>query len=435
MPTRRHILKSALATIALPFLPSLVHSDDGPAAAAAANAARPLRYAACIFANGVRPGAWAPRQGADGLELPGILAPLAPHRRRIVTTAGLRLFEEVSHGSHNFIFTNLLSGGWIERSNVPRLAQSLDQALAAGPGRATAIPSLVLGTESAETGIRLGVPAIYYATVSWGSPTTPIPPETDPARAFDRLFDVHGLERDRSVLDAVMAQTADVRRDLGRRDRDRLDQYLGSLREIEQRIARAADSPLPDAALLAARRPSADRAWRLDERQQAMLDLLVLAFQTDRTRVATLLFEKDVSDARFDFLEGVPAMAHHAISHHQDKPETLAAYERINAHHIGLFARFLDALAAIPDGDADLLERCCLLFGSNMHDGNGHDPYDLPLVIAGGCNGRLRGNRHLAFTDVRERRLCNLHLATAQLFGLPGPAFGNSHMPLPGLFA
>lgn len=433
--SRRTVLRGLGAAIALPWLESLacggststVRSIDQP----------PLRYGSFLWANGVNAEHWWARGEGPAMELSPTLAPLEACKRDLLVIDGLHVYNNTS-GPHWPLFSNYLSGVQFEPSLIPQGGESIDQCLARHLGAATPVPNLVLAVEPAEHGLRGGVPAVYYSTVSWTSKNTPVPPEIYPRAVFDRLFNTAGLKRDRSVLDVVRLQARAMRRQLAGQDRHKLDEFLHSVRDLEKRIDRAAkDERLegwrPSLAVANLPRPPAELPQDVADHMRMMLDLVVLAFQMDRTRIATLLFNRDVSHMRFGFLDGVANEELHGISHHKNQPDKLAWYQRINQFHIEQFAYFVRRLAAIEEAPGvTLLDNVILTCGSNMRNGDNHDGRDLPLIVAGRGGGSIRTGRVLDFRDRPEaaQRFCNLHLAVAQKLGVPLTQFGDSTGPM-----
>ena len=433
--SRRTVLRGVGASLTLPWMESLVRAVGD-----VESSRPPVRFGTLLFANGVNPYEWWARGDGDAMELSESLQPLAPFKRDITVMRELHVFNNTS-GPHWPLFSNLLSGAQFQQSLTPQGAESIDQVIARHTGRFTPVPSLVLAVEPAESGLRGGVPSIYYGTVSWSSPNTPIPPEIYPRAVFDRLFDTSGLLRDRSVLDAVLAQSKDLRRDLAAADRQKLDEFTTSVRELEQRIDRAtAEERLegwrpslrePDLA-----RPPETLPQDVREHMRMMLDLLLLAWRMDKTRVATLIFNRDVSHMKFGFLDGVLNDQLHGISHHKENAEKLASYQKINQFHVEQFAYLLSKMRQIDEGHGTtLLDNVLLLFGSNMFNGDSHDGRNLPLVLAGHGGGRIAGDRVLDFGSLPEeqQRACNLYLTLANAMGVPLRSFGDSIGPVDGL--
>jgi hypothetical protein len=436
--SRRTMLKGLGAAIALPWLRSLAWADGGERAVTAG--APPRRWATLLFANGVKMDDWwAREEGGGRIALSRTLAPLAPHTKDLLFLNGLRLFDHVS-GVHWPYFTNFLAGETVKTGAMPDVAESLDQYMARTIGAQTALPVLNLAVEPVQHGVRSGVPSVYFGTISWSSETTPVAPEIYPQQAFDRLFDTRGLQRDRSVLDGVLGQAKGVERRLDRHDKEKLDDFMTSVRSVEQRLERAAKEASdggswhPGMRDVASLRPGAGLPATVREHMRLMIDIQVLAFQMDKTRVSTLLFNNDGTyDMKFNFLEGVSGNSMHVISHHNNQAKTLADYQKINQFHVELFAYYLEKMKAVDEGNGTLLDNSMVLFGSTMMDGMKHDGTRLPLVLAGKGGGTIKPGRVLDFERTEDRRLCNLHLALLQRMGVKATSFGNSNHALQGL--
>jgi hypothetical protein len=432
---RRTVLKGLGATFALPWLESLAWAADAPPASRP-----PVRFGTLVFANGVNPYEWCARGEGESLELSSTMKPLEPFKRDITVLRELHVFNNTS-GPHWPLFSNMLSGAQFKQSLIPQGAESIDQTIARHTGRVTPVPSLVLGIEPAETGLRGGVPSVYYGTVSWSSKNTPIAPEIYPRAVFDRLFDTSGLLRDRSVLDAVLSQSKDLQRNLAAQDRQKLDEFMHSVRDVEKRIERATKEERlegwrPSLSKPDMQRPPETLPQEVRDHMRLMLDLILLAWRMDKTRVATLIFNRDVSHMKFSFLDGVLNEQLHSISHHKDNPEKLAAYQRINQFHVEQLAYLLGRMQAIDEGaGTTLLDNVMLLFGSNMFNGDSHDGRNLPLVLAGHGGGTIAGGRAIDLGDKPEeqQRACNLYVTLAQRMGLELSNFGDSVGPLEGL--
>jgi len=430
--SRRALLRGMGCTLALPWMESLAFAQGNPKPGVTGP---PRRFATLLFANGVNEAHWWTKGQGASMELSSTLQPLEAFKNDLLFIDNLHLFDD-TFGVHDPYFTNFLSGEKIRKGSIPTVAESLDNYMGRTVGRATPLPMLVVGTEPAK-GIS--------STITWSSKTTPVPPEIFPRQAFDRLFDVSGLLRDRSILDFVGRQANSLKRDLDAMDRDKLDAYLSSIRDIEQRIetATAEDRfegwrPALDKPNM--ERPADGKPQNVPEHVKLMLDLIVLAFQMDQTRIATMIFQRDVTGMSFGFLDGVSNSGMHGISHHRRQENVLEEYQRINQFHTEMLAYMLGKMRAIDEGNGtNLLDNTMLLFGSTMRDGDVHDANNLPLILAGGSACEIRGGRSLKFDSLEDRRLCNLHLAIAQRMGVPGEdgqpiqQFGNSHYVLPGL--
>lgn len=430
---RRHFLKGLGVCLALPWMESLAW------AAEVDKNLPPKRFASLIFANGVNEAHWWAKGTGAGMELSKTLTPLAAHKEKLLFLENLHIFDNTI-GVHTPYFTNFLAGEVIGNGSIPLLAESLDQYLGRTVGQATPVPSLVLGIEPPSVGLAGGKPSIYNSTMSWSARTNPIPPEIYPRQTFDRLFDVKGLIRERSVLDFVYKQANGMKRQLSLRDRDKLDQYLTSVREIEKRIQRATAEKRLEGWVPTLEKPNIDRPEQelpqnVSEHMKLMMDLMVLAFQMDKTRVATLMFQRDITGLTFAFLDGVSNTGMHTISHHRKVPGTLKEYQIINQFHSEMFAYFLDKMDAVDEGNGSLLDNSMILYGSTMTDGDVHDANKLPLILAGGKNCGIKSGRVQSYESLEDRRLCNLHLDILNRMGLADEKFGNSHYRLPGIGA
>ena len=456
--TRRTALRGLGVMMGLPFLDAM-----RPAAALAGAEAEelkgPVRMACMFFPNGVNPHTWTPSGRGKDFELSPILEPLAPWKDQVLVLTNLTNRATDTGDGHYVKDAAWLTGTTITRTTGADLNSngvSIDQLAAQRIGNLTPLPSLELGVEPVTTGVdaNVGYTRLYGSHISWSSPTTPVAKEINPKLAFDRLFrsgDGHRPGQagdDRSVLDLVRDDARDLRARIGHDDRLKLDEYLDSVRAVETRIAfeardrraRYRDDPAArqDIAALGGRvdayhhDPGRLRERKLDhtEHVRLMLDILVLAFQTDSTRVATFMFGNSVSNKNFSFLEGVGG-GHHELSHHENDAKKLAQYQRISAWHIAQLAYVLDRMHAIREGEGTLLDHAMVLFGSALRDGNSHNPHNLPIVLAGRGGGTLAPGRHLAYG--KDTPLCNLYVSMLERIGAPVPRFADSTGPLPGL--
>ncbi len=439
--TRRAVLRGAGASLALPFLESFFPAGRARAAGLSGAANNPpRRFVAMVFCNGVNVEHWWQKTGPNNrvTQLSKSLAQLAPFQDDLLFLNDLHLFDRTA-GVHTPFFTNFLVGMEIPQGSVPCLEQSIDQYMARTVGHAAPVPSLVLGIEPTSFGLAGGRPAIYNGTISWSSRTSPITPEIHPRQAFDRLFDTRGLARDRSVLDFVRGEASALRAGLSAPDQAKLDDYLESVRAIEKRIETATREERPQGWRPTLDEPNLPRPdeglpQSIPEHMRLMVDLIVLALQMDKTRVATLLLQRDLSNMLFHFLDGVGQTGLHNLSHHRGQADALAQYQITNEYHVGLLKYMLEKMKAVHEGDgATLLDNTAVLFGSTMADGNAHDGDHLKLILAGGRAMGIQGGRALTFSKLEDRRLCNLHLDLAQRMGCKIGAFSNSHYPLPGI--
>ena len=439
-PSRRSILRGLGATLALPWMESLAWAEAKATGVKASSLRPPVRYGCLLFANGVNPEHWWARGEGDAMELSKTLQPLAPFRRHLTFVKELHVYNDTSPG-HFKLFSNYLSGAKLEEGVLPQGAESLDQVIARHAGKDTPLPSLVLAVEPAESGLRSGVPGIYGSTISWSSATTPIAPEVYPRAVFDRLFDTSSLLRDKSVLDGVLTQAKSFQRKLGAYDRQKLDEFMHGVRDVETRLERAAQERRLEGWRPSLDKPDMERPpdrlpQDVADHMRMMIDLLLLAWQMDKTRVATFLFNRDISHMQFGFLEGVPNEQLHTISHHDERADKLEAYQKINQFHVEQFAYLLERMAAVDEGEGStLLDNVILQFGSNMFNGQVHDGRNLPMVIAGHGGGNIAGGRVLDVGGLPEerQRACNLYLAIAQAMNVPIKNFGDSVEAFQGL--
>lgn len=443
--SRRAALRGLGATLSLPFLESLAsvanaESIIGQEAAAAAKVLNgpPRRWAMMMFANGVNPEDWWAKGEGASMELSRTLQPLAPFREDLLFVENLTVFNSTSPG-HQKMFTNFLSGFEVNSSPVPDGAESLDYYMARTIGARTTLPVLNLGCESAEYSGGGGTPSIYWGTMSWSSDKTPVAPEIYPRRVFDRLFGKARLREDKSVLDAVLNQSNRLRRRISTGDREKLDEFMSHVRSVEQRIEMAGKQGTlegwhPSLTEPNMDRPGPDLPQDVRNHMELMTDLMVLALRMDKTRIATLLLNRDTSKMQFDFLDGVGGAPMHGISHHANDPGNKARYQKVNLYHVERCAYALKQMQAIDEGQGTtLLDNTMLLFGSNMWDGHIHDGRRLPLVICGGRNCDITPGRILRYEGDDNRKLCNLHLSFLHRMGVNDRSFGDSTGPLPEL--
>jgi hypothetical protein len=435
--SRRTVLRGIGAAVALPLLEAMVPTRS-PLAAKAAGATAPIRAAFVYVPNGVHVPAWTPATTGSGFELPPILAPLEPVRDDLLVLSGLALDPARAHGDgsgdHARAMAAFLTGRHPRKTNGVglRAGVSVDQVAAAKIGRMTRFPSLEIGCEGSKSdgACDHGYSCAYQTNLSWRGESTPAAKEIDPKLVFERLFGgpnpseneaARGRrERDRkSVLDFVTEDAARVRNTLGAADRRKLDEYLTGVREVERRISMA--QPTIAVGRTKVSKPVGIPADFRDH-CRLMCDLLVLAFQTDSTRIATFVFANDGSNRSYPTI-GVPD-GHHDVSHHGRDGKKQEKVQRINTFHVEQFAYLLGKLKATPDGDTSLLDRCLIVYGSGISDGDAHNHTDLPILLAGRANGTVRTGRHLRYA--RETPLTNLYLSVLDRLGAPVDAFGDS---------
>ncbi len=433
---RRTVLRGLGATVALPLLDGMV-----PALSAIGRtAARPAaRFGAVYVPNGMVMQNWTPAAKGAGFELTPTLTPLAPFRDRLLVLSGLNSTPPpgINGGAHSRASTKFLTaehpGAWNPN------AVSMDQIAARELGRHTPVASLELGLEGAnfagscDSG---GFSCAFSYTIAWASGSTPLPMEHNPRAVFERLFGDNDStdpaarrarrEAQRSILDSVQEDVARLGRELGVGDRRKVGAYLDAVRDVERRIAIAERQGDDDLPLL--ERPMGVPA-SFAEHAGLMYDLQLLAWQTDRTRVTTFMSGHELSGRTYREID-VPD-AHHPLSHHRNVPESLAKLTKINTYHTTLFASFLEKLASTPDGDGSLLDHAMILYGAGMSDSNAHSPYNLPVLLAGGGAGQLRGGRHLVYPSGTP--LANLHVSLLDKLGVDVDRIGDSTGALPRL--
>jgi Protein of unknown function (DUF1552) len=426
---RRTFLRGMGVTVALPLLDAMV-----PAFAFAATAAKPVRRLGFIYIpNGTIQSMWVPeKEGA--LELSPILSPLAPVRDHITVVSGLAHMEADSRGDGNGDHARA-TAAWLsgvhayDRDKTGNasvsLAMTADQIAASYLGKGTRLPSLELALES-PTQIGCDSDDCFFSnTISWKTPTTPLPMESHPRVVFERLFGDGGsvaqrqalLRKTGSILDSVTQEAAGLQRSLGASDRTKLDEYLAAVREIEQRI-QATEKRGGDSELALPDRP-VDIPETFEEHAKMMLDLQVVAYQTDITRVVSMLLARESSPRTYENI-GVPEQ-HHSCSHHINNPKLIARKAKIDQYHVQLLGYFLKRMRDTNDGDGSLLDHSMILYGGGLGNGNIHDHLNLPCLLAGGAAGNLKGGRHLAYPVGNKTPMTNLLLSMLDKVGIPTP--------------
>lgn len=432
--SRRRFLRGAGVALALPWLESM------PLLGATATAAKtsnkpPLRLGIVFFSNGVEPIHWWAKGSGAAMELGPAAAPLLPHCADMVFVNGLYSQAALASTSPHLGRMNLLSGAPVSLDpGVIRVGTTMDQVLAAQIGQRTAVPSLVLGIEPNELRLEDGLSMIYGSSLSWASPTKPATKEIYPSRAFDRLVgDGTGRRLDRSILDEVRQDTQGLKPKISRGDGVKLDEYFESIRDIEKRIERAAkDERLegwrPTLAQPDMPRPKHGLPQDVPDHMKLMLDLTVLAFQMDKTRIATLMLNNDLSQMNFKFLEGVRGALHLDLTHNGKAVEKEAMYLKTNQFHAAQFAYLVQRMKAINEGEGTLLDHSILMYASSLFDGDAHSADRLPIVLAGKGGGTLKTGRILDYTAKGDenRKVCSLHLSLMDRMGVKLDRFGDA---------
>jgi hypothetical protein len=426
--SRRAFLNGVGVSMALPFLDSMV-----PAATQLTRtAATPRTRLGCIyFPHGATMDKWTPAADGSSFELSEILQPLKPFHDRMNVISDLSHPQAYGGGSatanHNRSAATFLSGAHAEAGPQAHLGITMDQVAAQHIGQDTPLPSLELMIEESSVNCGEGLSCAYRDTISWQGPTSPLPMQNNPQVVFERLFGDGSTDAERrarrqqsvSLLDSVLGEAAVLQRKLPATDRSRVDQYLDDVREVERRIQQAArqastDLELPDT--------PAGIPKDVEAHIKLMLDLQVLAWRADITRVTTLLLAKELSNAVYS-KSGVRD-AFHILSHHSNNRENMDRFAVLNRYHVTLFAYLLDKLRSTPDGDGTLLDHSLVLYGSAMSDGNQHNHGPLPVILAGGASGRLKGGRHIR--NPKDTTMSNLLLAMLDKLGIAPEKFGDS---------
>jgi hypothetical protein len=429
---RRTFLRGVGAALSLPLLDAMV-----PALAQSGRAAPTVRRLGFIYTpNGATMSAWTPSGTGPRLdELSPTLGPLAAFKDQVIVPTGLSQRQAESHGDgngeHSRGQTVWLSGVHPKRTEGAdvRNGTTVDQIAAQALGKDTRLLSLEMALEQNYLvgNCDNGYSCVYWNTIAWRTPTTPLPMEVNPRIVFERMFGDGGdaaarlrqIQEDRSILDSVNDAVVSLQRRLGATDRVKVVEYLDAVREIERRI-QVAEKRSGESLELPDRPIGAPESY--DDHARLMFDLAAVAFQADVTRVFTLLLGREQTNRPYPFI-GVPE-AHHSISHHQNDPVKLAKGATINRYHIALLARFLERLQSISEGDGTLLDHSMILQGSGLSNSDQHSHIDLPLVLVGGGGGRLRGGRHLRYP--KDTPMNNLHLALLEKVGVNVETFGDS---------
>jgi hypothetical protein len=420
--------------MALPWLDS-VASFGTEIQTAGSAPVTPKRFAVQFMACGVNAAHWWAKPGDDGMELGKSLQPLEPLKHKINFISGLFNKAAVGVGIHPGQTGNILSGAALQKGAELRGGISVDQLLANALGQETAQASLVLGCEQPITGYHeTNFSMAYSSHISWQNATSPVPMEVYPSLAFDSLFDNRGSRRNKSVLDRVSEHADSLKLQVSSGDRAKLDEYLTSVREVEKRIERMRavqnraneNAEAHGAELMHLKRPDNGLPEDIREHMRLMCDIIAMAFQTDRTRVATLLLCRDISGLFYPFLD--VRKAHHSASHSDMDDD----FERVTRYYVSQFAYLASRLDSMPEGEGTVLDNSCLIFVNNMWSGSKHDSTKLPLLLAGGLGGTVETGRVLDYSTEadEDRKLCSLYLSLMQRMGLPDRSFGDADSTL-----
>ena len=430
---RRTFLRGMGATLALPFLDAMV-----PAMSARAPGAP--RFTAIYVGNGANMFDWTPPTEGVGFEFSPILKPLEPFRHRTLVFTGLDNFPGTDQGDSGGqhpraapAFMSCVHPKQTEGADV-QAGTTIDQMIAERISRKSRLSSLEVAVDRIDV---VGTcdhsyACAYLNSMSWKTPTMPLPSETNPRFVFERLFGSGGtaeerlarVQEDRSILDGLTREVSKLSSTLGGQDRAKLGEYLGAIRDVEQRIAASessnVDLEVPD------RPVGVPETFK--EYAELMLDLQVLAFQADVTRVTSFMMARETINRSYTEI-GLPG-AHHSMSHHSNDPDRMKDFSRLNTYHVETLAYYLKKLQSISDGDGTLLDNTVVLYGSGISDGNTHNNYNVPVVVIGGRENGLEGNRHLSYPEGTP--LANLSLSLLEKFGVNVETFGDStgHLPL-----
>ena len=430
---RRTVLRGLGTTLALPWLEAMLPTR---ASRAGAQQVSPTRFVGIFVPHGVAPGYWIPESSAPGFEFPFVYQPLQPYRKHVVLTSGL--WSQSSEnppgvtGADHFVAAAYLSAVKPRKTTGADIqaGTSIDQVLAHQIGVDTLLPSLQLGLEDPganSTNCGEGYSCVYTNTISWQTPTRPLPMEINPQVVFERMFGDGSSpqlrrarrERQASILDSVAGSLRELMPQVPHSDRVRLEQYSDDVREIERRLSIAAKA--------STHAPSVPVPYGVPEsfheHIQIQFDLLTLALQADITRVATVLYARDLTSRVYP--QSGTDISFHGGSHHAEDPGRIAQFARLNRYHVQMLGYLIKKLDAVREGDGSLLDHSLILYGSNMGNSNQHLHYDVPHVLVGGASGRLKGDRHLAFAS-RTVPTGNLLLSILDMFGVRAERFGDS---------
>ncbi|QOV90605.1 DUF1552 domain-containing protein [Humisphaera borealis] len=441
--SRRTLLRGLGTAVALPMLDAMLPGNGILQAAATGRpnvAGAPVRSAFMFTPNGVNYPEWLPKGEGSNYTLSKLLSPLEKVKADINVLSGLTLDNARAKGDgpgdHARSAAAFLTGAHPNKTSGRdiRLGVSIDQVAAGQIGSKTKLPSLELGLDKGQIAGECdsGYSCAYVSNISWRSETSPMPKEIDPRSLFDRLFGANGpqataadnskiVRQRKSVLDYVAEDAKRLQSKLGSGDRMKLDEFTTSIREIEKRIDFAKAKDVAPVA-----KPTMDRPAGIpgttQEHMRLMVDLLVLAFQMDLTRIATVMVARDGSNRNFPDL-GITE-GHHSLSHHSGNPAKIDSIQKIDMFHMQQFAYFVQKLKSVKEGDGTMLDNTMLMCGSGIGDGNRHNHENLPIVWAGGAGGQVKTGRHIAFP--KNTPLCNLYLSMLTMAGGKADRFGDS---------
>ncbi len=429
--SRRTFLRGVGVTMALPLLESLPGVKLAAATEEGAAAAYPKRFGVLFMGNGISPNNWSAQGAGAEMQLSKTLSPLEALKGKTNVIHGLFNKLATGQGIHPAMTGQLLSGVRIQKGAIIHSGISLDQVIANHIGQDTLQPSMVLACEQPMSGYHeSNFSNAYSSHISWQNADSPVPNEMYPSLAFDSLFENGGSQRNISVLDRVKDHAARLSRKISSSDQGKLEEYLGSVRDVEKSIERmrADKDKAEDRAkgkgqpMFTMKRPENGLPEDLRDHARLMCDIIALGFQTDKTRVASLLLARDLSALYYPFL-GVKD-SHHGLSHNA----TSDAYESISRFHVSQLAYLAKRLDDMPEGEGTVLDNSCLMFISNMWSGTGHDNRKVPIITVGGLGGTLKTGRSLNYLDAGDdnRKLCSLYLGIMDRMGVKLDHFGDA---------
>jgi hypothetical protein len=427
--SRRTFLRGAGVTVALPFLESMVPAQTPLRSTAAV----PKTRLGCFYVpHGATMYKWTPTGEGKDFQFSETLSPLEKYRERLSVISNLshRAATGADAGAEHARSAAIFLSGGQPQKNAVRVGVTIDQVAAERIGQDTPLPSIELAIEDVSLSCGAGYGCAYFNTISWRTPTVPLPMENSPQVVFEKLFGDGGTteqrltrkREDRSILDAIVEETTGLKKDLPASDKARVDGYLDDIREIERRIKTVLDKDAQGGTHLQVPDAPVGTPENFEDHIKLMFDLLVLAYQSEMTRVATLMYAKDLSPASY------PASGNrggfHGASHHANVKANMDSFALINKYHVQMLAYFIDKLSKTPDGDGNLLDHSMILYGSSMSNGNQHDHDPLPLVLLGGASGQLQGNRHIVTPP--HTPMANLLLSMLDKLGVRRDSFGDS---------
>jgi hypothetical protein len=438
MISRRTFLRGSGVALGLPWLEAMAAPASGSTLAKP-----PVRLAALYMPNGTNVSAWYPQGSGRDFTLSPTLAPLESVKDQILVLGNLWNANSKGGDGHYVKEAAILTCATIKKTPGADIgnAISMDQVAAQRIANQTPLPSLELGVTPVAVGVDavVGYTRVYGSHIAWANATTPLAREINPRSVYERLYRASAMpagstaKMDSLLLDRVLGDAKRLQSQVGSADRIRIDEYLSLMRSLEERVQRASSGqqrqwkprvPIdPKAA-------PADRPADHAEHVRLMLDMIAVAFQSDTTRVSTMMFGNSVSNVSFRFLEGVSA-GHHDVSHHQKDADKLRQYQLISKWHIAQYAYLLNKLKSMKEGDGTVLDNSMVLFASALSDGDRHDPHKLPIVVGGGGGGRLATGQYLSYTE--DTPLANLYVSMLDAFGTPVERFGDSTGPLQGI--